>query len=131
MHITDTRNPQVHFRGFSFYVHKKLWKLWRWLQNWLGNFQCLLYARHVNVFRSIFGFSLQKQDEIYDSIFVRPHCQLTKGCLNWGIMCIDGNWKSIEIQLPDITHQFASACIHTTFCIFIIAVIFIINDGRI
>ena len=57
MHITDTRNPQVHFGGFSSYVSQvvlemafiKNYENFEELQNRLGNFRCLLYAQHVNI----------------------------------------------------------------------------------
>ena len=63
----------------------------------------------------------------------RPHCQFDKRrAASTEALCalmeIENRYK---FKYPNITQQFASACIHTTFCIFIIAVIFIINDGRI
>ena len=54
MHITDTRNLQAHFGGFSSYVKGvtqntfiKTYENFEELQNGLENFQCLLYAQHV------------------------------------------------------------------------------------
>ena len=56
MHITDSRNPQVHFGGFSSsdvrgvvlkMVFIKNYDNFEEFQNRLGIFWCLLYAHHV------------------------------------------------------------------------------------